>query len=133
MDVKGGSGQPLNRHPCAGLAKNGSMCNPYIICCVSSTSALPEKVTFSLQGHPKRKEKSGLRPRSRKLPEGRATGSKSGAEGCHGGGPKGGPGLAAKCKNGAKMAQSDVQESLEIRLVSKGGPKWLRWPLEGAS
>ena len=36
-------------------------------------------------------------------------------------------------QSGAKMAKNDVQEGLEIRLVSKGGPKWPRWPLEGAS
>ena len=40
--------------------------------------------------------------------------------------PKGG-------QSGAKMAKNDVQEGLEIRGVSKGVPKWLRWSLEGAS
>ena len=35
--------------------------------------------------------------------------------------PKGG-------QSGVKMEQSDIHEGLEIRLVSKGGPKWLRWP-----
>ena len=40
--------------------------------------------------------------------------------------PKGG-------QSGAKMTKNDVQEGLEIRAVSKGVPKWLRWCLEGAS
>ena len=31
------------------------------------------------------------------------------------------------------MTKNDVQEGLEIRGVSKGVPKWLRWCLEGAS
>ena len=33
-------------------------------------------------------------------------------------------------QSGAKMAKKDVQEGPEIRPVSKGRPKWLRWPLE---
>ena len=43
--------------------------------------------------------------------------------------PKGSP---MGGQGGAKMAKKDVQEGPEIRPVSKGGPKWLRWPLEGA-
>ena len=39
--------------------------------------------------------------------------------------PKGG-------QRGAKTLKSEVQEGLEISPVSKGGPKWLRWSLEGA-
>ena len=40
--------------------------------------------------------------------------------------PKGG-------QSGAKMTKNDVQKGVEIRGVSKGVPKWLRWCLEGAS
>ena len=43
--------------------------------------------------------------------------------------PKGSP---MGGQGGAKMAKKDVQEGPEIRSVSKGGPKWLRWPLESA-
>ena len=42
------------------------MCHLYIICYVSTTSALPEKVTFSLQWASQSEGKSGLRPRSPK-------------------------------------------------------------------
>ena len=57
---------PLNRRPCAAPVKKGAMCHPYIICYVSTTSALPEKVTFSLQWASQSEGKSGLRPRSPK-------------------------------------------------------------------
>ena len=33
--------------------------------------------------------------------------------------------------NGAKMVNNEVQEGLQIWLVSKWGPKWLLWPPEG--
>ena len=52
--------------PARSSHKKGLMCNPYIICYVSSTSALLEKVTFSLQWALQNEGKSGLRPRSRK-------------------------------------------------------------------
>ena len=35
-------------------------------------------------------------------------------------------------QRGANTIPNEVQEGLEIQLVSKGGPKWLRWPLEAA-
>ena len=66
MEAKGRSGPPLNRHPRGDPVKKGAMCNPYIICYVSTTSALPEKVTFPLQWASQSEGKSGLRPRSPK-------------------------------------------------------------------
>ena len=35
-------------------------------------------------------------------------------------------------QSGAKTVKNEVQERLEMLLVSKRDPKWLRWPLEGA-
>ena len=92
MEAKGRSGPPLHRHPRGDPVKKGAMCNPYIICYVSSTSALPEKVTFSLQWAPQNEGKIGSTTEAAKKRH------KSGATGAEekqrGGtwGPKGGPG-----------------------------------------
>ena len=92
MEAKGRSGPPLNRHPRGDPVKRGAMCNPYIICYVSSTSALPEKVPFSLQWAPQNEGKIGSTTEAAKKRH------KSGATGAEetqrGGtwGPEGGPG-----------------------------------------
>ena len=92
MEAKGRSGPPLHRHPRGDPAKKGAMCNPYIICYVSSTSALLEKITFSLQWAPQNEGKIGSTTEAAKKRH------KSGATGAEekqrGGtwGPKGGPG-----------------------------------------
>ena len=66
---------------------------------------LPKFVNFRLLESPRQEQEA------KRLPKG-----------C----PKGG-------KSGAKITKNDIQKGVEIRGVSKGVPKWLRWCLEGAS
>ncbi len=89
MEAKGRSGPPLNRHPRGDPVEKGAMCNPYIICYVSSTSALPEKVTFSLQWAPQNEGKIGSTTEAAKK---RHKSGATGAEERHRGGHMGAQG-----------------------------------------
>ena len=93
MEPKWGSRPPPNPHPCAGPQQKGAMCDPYIICYVSTTSALPEKVTFSLQWAPQSEGK--IRSATEVAKKRRKRGAKGAEEkqrGAHGG-PTVGQGL----------------------------------------
>ena len=59
MDPKSEVWHPLNRHLRGDPGKKGAKYNPCIIYCVSSTSALIEKVTFSLHWAPQNEGKIG--------------------------------------------------------------------------
>ena len=59
MEPKTEVRHPLNRHPPGDPVKKGAMCNSCIIYYVSNTSALLEKVTFSLDRAAQNEEKIG--------------------------------------------------------------------------
>ena len=99
MEPKSEVRHPLNRHSPEDPVKKGAMCNPYIIYYVSSTSALFEKVIFPSMGHPKIKEKSGLRPR---LPKNIANIKQKAPKGSQRGAP-GGPRVAQGLQNGSQI------------------------------
>jgi hypothetical protein len=84
---------PLNRHPRGDPVKKDAMCNPYIICYVSTTSALHEKVTFSFQWAPQSEGK--IKSATEVAKERRKRGAKGAEEKQRGGTwrPKGRPGL----------------------------------------
>ena len=125
MEAKGRSGPPLNRHPRGDPVKKGAMCNPYIICYVSSTSALPEKVTFSLQWAPKMKEKSGLRPRPPKnVTKAGQRAPKRSKGGAHGG-PRVAQGLQNDSPNPPKIRRKTGSRS---RCPPKGCQGYPRTP-----
>ena len=100
---------PLNRHPRGDPAKKVAMCNPYIICYVLTTSALPEKVTFSLQWAPQSEGK--IRSATEVAKKRRKRGAKGAEEKQRGGTwrPKGRPGL-----------QNESQ--ILLKFVEKRGP-----------
>ena len=83
---------PLNRRPRGDPAKKGAMSNPYSICYVLTTSALPEKVTFSLQWAPQSEGK--IRSATEVAKKRRKRGAKGAEEKQRGGTwrPKGRPG-----------------------------------------
>ena len=93
MEPKSEVRHPLNRHSPGDPVKKGAMCNPYIIYYVSSTSALLEKVTFSLHWAPQNEGKIGSATEVAKKRHKRgAKGAEEKQRGAHGG-PKVGQGL----------------------------------------
>ena len=102
MEPKSEVRHPLNRHPLGDPVKKGAMCNPCIIYYVSSTSALLEKVTFSLHWAPQNEGKIGSATEVAKKHH----------------------------KTHAKGAEGEPQGRLWGPKGSPGSPKWLSNPIE---
>ena len=102
MEPKREVRHPLNRHPPGDPVKKGAICNPCIIYYVSSTSALLEKVTFSLHWAPQNEGKIGSATEVAKKHH----------------------------KTHAKGAEGEPQGRLWGPKGSPGSPKWLPNPIE---
>ena len=102
MEPKSEVRHPLNRHPPGDPVKKGAICNPCIIYYVSSTSALLEKVTFSLHWGPQNEGKIGSATEVAKKHH----------------------------KTHAKGAEGEPQGRLWGPKGSPGSPKWLSNPIE---
>ena len=102
MEPKSEVRHPLNRHPPGDPVKKGAICNPCIIYYVSSTSALLEKVTFSLHWGPQHEGKIGSATEVAKKHH----------------------------KTHAKGAEREPQGRLWGPKGSPGSPKWLSNPIE---
>ena len=102
MEPKSEVRHPLNRHPPGDPVKKGAICNPCIIYYVSSTSALLEKVTFSLHWGPQNEGKIGSATEVTKKHH----------------------------KTHAKGAEGEPQGRLWGPKGSPGSPKWLSNPSE---
>ena len=102
MEPKSEVRHPLNRHPPGDPVKKGAICNPCIIYYVSGTSALLEKVTFSLHWAPQNEGKIGSATEVAKKHQ----------------------------KTHAKGAEGEPQGRLWGPKGSPGSPKWLSNPIE---